>query len=1001
MRYHNNSRKVRLLGTFLAAVLLISPTVASADTFADIATKLAEVSASLSKIISSVSGLSGTQQAQVAGATTANGSQTFTAVGPVSFTVPSGVTSLKVTMAGGGGGGSGGNNWGDYGTSGGGGGGYNEWVMSVTPGQIINGSIGGGGAGGAYGAYDGDPTAYGGNGGNTTFGTLIATGGQGGQYRIAGGVGGTPGGIAGGSSNGRGGDAGAGQGVGSASGGAGGLYGGGGSGGHTSGNPPARPGAQGWIKIEWVSTLPTITSINPTSGEVGDIIAVLGKNFLVNTTIPTVEFLRNGQIVYSAPPMAIATNDAFEFKITDLFMANVGAGTYQVRMRNGNGTSNLASFTVNTVIPTITVLSPNGGETKTSNFPLWVTWTTTNFASDKQVGVSLYGPYQGSVPLNQYNLGNVVNSGSYMFNLPPSLSPGLYKVYIGTIFVKDADSASDWSNNFFTISNLSAPTITSINPLSGVVGTSVTLTGTGFMQSNTINLIPISGGLNGQLNVPSSNNGTSISFNLPNIVPGKYYIEVGNENGSSNRIAFPILQSTTPTITMVSPVVDSILAKRNTELKWAWSSTGSIPTVDVILVTPSGQPLYFAKAYPNYGSFWWAVGFANTEWNQNIPNGVYTIAVCPAGVGIDFRCGKFNVTIYGDTPIIGIVYPTGGETFQIGGQITVSFSGVRGGEQYKIDLLQQEKMTPRYPLGTITGISADLSKNILTIPSNVPAGIYTVQVTQLTNQGTCINACAIAESKPFTITATVSTPAPDPTVEALKAQIRSLLVKIDSLRVQLAQCRAGNSTISDITSTDSSDINNAQNIVASTSVVTVDELQKHITLLLNITNRLNAQISTCQNTPPPPPPIIPPLPTPQPPITIQPIFTERNLYRGMKGDGVRKLQELLAKDPQIYPSGEATGYYGFLTQAAVQNFQCKYNIICAGDPETTGYGVVGPKTMMKINEVVGSMSGGSTGSGGTGTTPGTSANTVADLQAQIKLLMEQVNALSAQLKMLQ
>lgn len=144
-------------------------------------------------------------------------------------------------------------------------------------------------------------------------------------------------------------------------------------------------------------------------------------------------------------------------------------------------------------------------------------------------------------------------------------------------------------------------------------------------------------------------------------------------------------------------------------------------------------------------------------------------------------------------------------------------------------------------------------------------------------------------------------------------------------------------------------------------------------------------------------------PTIKPPLTQPLVFTERNLYRGMKGDGVRKLQELLARDPQIYPSGEATGYYGFLTQAAVQNFQCKYNLVCGGDPETTGYGIVGPKTMAKINEVAGSMSGGGTGSSGTATTPPTSgdtAKTVADYQKQISALLEQLKALQAQLNSL-
>ncbi len=85
-------------------------------------------------------------------------------------------------------------------------------------------------------------------------------------------------------------------------------------------------------------------------------------------------------------------------------------------------------------------------------------------------------------------------------------------------------------------------------------------------------------------------------------------------------------------------------------------------------------------------------------------------------------------------------------------------------------------------------------------------------------------------------------------------------------------------------------------------------------------------------------------------IPIQtPIFS-RSLYLGLQGDDIRKLQEFLAEDKSIYPEGLVTGYYGILTQKAVQRFQCKYNIVCSGDEKLTGYGQVGPKTRAKLNE---------------------------------------------------
>jgi hypothetical protein len=77
------------------------------------------------------------------------------------------------------------------------------------------------------------------------------------------------------------------------------------------------------------------------------------------------------------------------------------------------------------------------------------------------------------------------------------------------------------------------------------------------------------------------------------------------------------------------------------------------------------------------------------------------------------------------------------------------------------------------------------------------------------------------------------------------------------------------------------------------------------------------------------------------------IFTS-NLSSGSSGNEVEALQRFLAKDPAVYPEGLITGFYGSLTQAAVQRFQEKYGIAKSGDP---GYGCVGPRTREKLNSL--------------------------------------------------
>lgn len=82
---------------------------------------------------------------------------------------------------------------------------------------------------------------------------------------------------------------------------------------------------------------------------------------------------------------------------------------------------------------------------------------------------------------------------------------------------------------------------------------------------------------------------------------------------------------------------------------------------------------------------------------------------------------------------------------------------------------------------------------------------------------------------------------------------------------------------------------------------------------------------------------------------ILPVFT-KTLTRGSRGIEVTRLQTLLAKDASVYPEGQVTGYYGPATVRAVQRFQVKYAI---AKPGSAGYGVVGPATRLKLNELHG------------------------------------------------
>ena len=67
------------------------------------------------------------------------------------------------------------------------------------------------------------------------------------------------------------------------------------------------------------------------------------------------------------------------------------------------------------------------------------------------------------------------------------------------------------------------------------------------------------------------------------------------------------------------------------------------------------------------------------------------------------------------------------------------------------------------------------------------------------------------------------------------------------------------------------------------------------------------------------------------------------LAKGMQNNQVTKLQQILARYPEIYPEGLITSYFGPATERAVQKFQKKHGL------EQVGY--VGPKTRTLLNSL--------------------------------------------------
>lgn len=77
--------------------------------------------------------------------------------------------------------------------------------------------------------------------------------------------------------------------------------------------------------------------------------------------------------------------------------------------------------------------------------------------------------------------------------------------------------------------------------------------------------------------------------------------------------------------------------------------------------------------------------------------------------------------------------------------------------------------------------------------------------------------------------------------------------------------------------------------------------------------------------------------------TVQATTIGSTLTYDMKNGQVTRLQQILARYPDIYPEGLITGYFGVATERAVKNFQKKYGL--------EQVGIVGPKTRALLNSL--------------------------------------------------
>lgn len=282
--------------------------------------------------------------------------------------------------------------------------------------------------------------------------------------------------------------------------------------------PDERSGtlAEGYYYTD--NAAPTLTSIVPEAGSLsgGTEITLTGTGFLADATVQVGGVECSNVVVISATALTCQTGAH-------------GAGTVDVVVTNSDTQSAiLAGAYTYQAAPTVSAVSPNAGALAGGTT---VTVAGTGFLSGATVTV-------GGVACNSVN---IVSDTSL------TCATGAHAAGAVDVVVTNVDTQSGTLSNGYTYQ--AAPTVTAVAPLGGPVlgGTTVTLTGTGFIAGATV---LFDGDECSNVAIVSA---TSITCTTPAHVAGVVGVTVANADDQSATLADSYRYAAAPTVSAVNP----------------------------------------------------------------------------------------------------------------------------------------------------------------------------------------------------------------------------------------------------------------------------------------------------------------------------------------------------------------------------------------------------------------------------------------------------------------
>jgi IPT/TIG domain-containing protein/centrosomal CEP192-like protein/uncharacterized protein DUF4082 len=318
----------------------------------------------------------------------------------------------------------------------------------------------------------------------------------------------------------------------------------------TSGNVVVTVGGVASNGVPFTVT-PNITGLSPTSGAVATAVTITGTGFGASQGGSTVKF--NGT---TATPTGWSATS---------IVAPVpsGASTGNVVVTVGGAASNGVSFTVSATAPNITSLSLASGIVGTA-----VTISGTNFGSS------------GTVTFNGTSAtASSWTTTSVVVTVPNAATSGNVVVTVGGVASNGVP---------FTVT----PNITSLSPTSGIVGTAVTITGTGFGTSQGSSTLKF----NSTTATPTGWSATSIVVPVPTgATTGNVVVTVGGV--ASNGVSFTVGHTIFLGDSNVEASVDYNTLGQAQAWPYTASTTGTVSTLWFYADSSSGNGPYLVGIY--------------------------------------------------------------------------------------------------------------------------------------------------------------------------------------------------------------------------------------------------------------------------------------------------------------------------------------------------------------------------------------------------------------------